>query len=209
MSDIIPLTASQYRLLVALQYWNASRAIFDGLKRQCGTNEFHFLISLRSFIEYTRRGIWFLAWATDEELRNAEKLTFKRSGSPNVVRMDEMINSALGLGATSHLRDPVRGVNEPFIDCLHALTHGNPISVRFMAFGLQRIFQTDKLFIRAEMELNLFTILVLRRALGDDLGSIWKLLAPLNDRPDDMKTNARIAAFEVEKAGLDKCFPHL
>lgn len=208
MPATIPLAATQYRLLVALQYWNASRAIFDGLKRQCGNNDFHFLISLRSFIEYTRRGIWFLAWASDDELRNAEKLTFKRSGSPNLVRMDEMINGALGLGVISHLRDRVKGVNEPFLDCLHALTHGNPISVRFIAFGLQKIFQTDKLLIRAEMELNLFTILVLRRALGEDLGSIWKLLAPLNDRPDDMRTNARIAAFEVKKVGLDKLFPH-
>jgi len=48
MSDQIPLAEDQYRLLVAVQYWNASRAIFDGLKRQCGHNDFHFLISFRS-----------------------------------------------------------------------------------------------------------------------------------------------------------------
>ena len=150
-----------------------------------------------------------MAWANDQALRNAEELTFKRSGSPNLIRMDEMINGALGLGEKSHLRDPVKGVNEPFVDCLHALTHGNPISVRFMAFGLQKIFQTDKLLVRAEMELNLFTILVYRRALGEDLRSIWRMLAPLNDRPEDMKTNARIAALEVKKAGLDKGFPHM
>lgn len=207
MSDTVPLAATQYRLLVALQYWNASRAIFEGLKRQCGDNDFHFLISLRSFIEYTRRGIWFLAWASDERLQNAGKLTFKRSGSPNLVRMDEMINGELGLGAKSHLRDPVKGLNEPFVDCLHALTHGNPISVRFMAFGLHKIFQTDKLLVRAEMELNLFTILVCRRALGEDLRSIWRTLAALNDHPNDMKANAKIAALEVKKAGLDKAIP--
>lgn len=207
MSDTVPLEATQYRLLVALQYWNASRAIFEGLKRQCGYNDFHFLISLRSFIEYTRRGIWFLAWASDERLQNAGKLTFKRSGSPNLVRMDEMINGELGLGAKSHLRDPVKGLNEPFVDCLHALTHGNPISVRFMAFGLHKIFQTDKLLVRAEMELNLFTILVCRRALGEDLRSIWRTLAALNDHPNDMKANAKIAALEVKKAGLDKAIP--
>lgn len=207
MSDTVPLEATQYRLLVAPQYWNASRAIFEGLKRQCGYNDFHFLISLRSFIEYTRRGIWFLAWASDERLQNAGKLTFKRSGSPNLVRMDEMINGELGLGAKSHLRDPVKGLNEPFVDCLHALTHGNPISVRFMAFGLHKIFQTDKLLVRAEMELNLFTILVCRRALGEDLRSIWRTLAALNDHPNDMKANAKIAALEVKKAGLDKAIP--
>ncbi len=209
MPDLVPLGATQYRLLVALQYWNASRAIFEGLKRQCGDNDFHFLISLRSFIEYTRRGIWFLAWASDATLQTVGELTFKRSGSPNLVRMDEMINGALGLGETSHLRDPVKGVNEPFIDCLHALTHGNPISVRFIAFGLPRIFRTEKLLVRAEMELNLFTILVCRRALGEDLRSIWRMLASLNDRPDDMRANAQIAALEVKKAGLDKAFPPL
>ncbi len=123
--------------------------------------------------------------------------------------MDEMINGALGLGEKSHLRDPVEGVNEPFIECLHALTHGNPISVRFIAFGLQRIFQTDSLLVRAEMELDLFTILVCRRALGEDLQSIWRMLAPLNDHPGQMKANAKIAGLEVKKAGLDKGFPRL
>lgn len=207
MSDTVPLSEKQYRLLVGIRYWNASRAIFEGLRRQCGTNDFHFLITLRSFIEYTRRGIWFLAWATEHQLRNAESLTFNRSGSPNLVRMDEMINEALGLGKRSHLHDPVRGVNEPFVDCLHALTHGNPISVRFLAFDLKKIFQTDKLLLRAETDLNLFSILLLRRELGEDIQSIWRKLATIHNRPADMKANARIAALEVKKAGLEDIFP--
>jgi hypothetical protein len=64
--------------------------------------------------------------------------------------MDEMINEALGLGKVSHLRDLISGINEPFLDGLHALTHGNPISVRFLAFDLARIFQTERLLERAD-----------------------------------------------------------
>jgi hypothetical protein len=211
MAGIVQLSKLQYRILVAMQYWNASRGIFEGLKRQCGVNDFHFLISLRSFIEYTRRGIWFLLWASEERLRSAEKLTFNRSGSPDLVCMDEMINEALGLGRMSHLRDTIKGVNEPFIDCLHALTHGNPISVRFLAFGLEKIFQTDKLLVRAELELDLFTILFCRRAMGDDPEAIWKTLAAINNRPGEMKANAKIAAhqFLSKKADLGEAFQSL
>jgi hypothetical protein len=206
MSNVVRLSAAQYRLVLATQYWNCSRAIFEGLKLQCGANDFHFLISLRSFIEYTRRGIWFLAWASDEKLLRAQKLTFERSGSPDLVRMDELINEALGLGKKSHLRNPVAGINEPFIDCLHALTHGNPISARFMAFGLDKIFQTGNLLTRAEMEMDLFSILLFRRVLGEDAQSIWKTLATIHNRPGDMKANARISAHRLNEAGLDKPF---
>ena len=59
----------KYRLLVAVQYLNASDLLFAGLKRQQGNNNFHFVVTMRSFIEYTRRGIWFLAWATDEQVQ--------------------------------------------------------------------------------------------------------------------------------------------
>jgi hypothetical protein len=211
MSGTVQLSTPQYRIVVAMQYWNASRAIFEGLRRQCGVNDFHFLISLRSFIEYTRRGIWFLLWASEERLRTAEKLTFNRSGSLHLVRMDEMINEALGLGRMSHLRDTIKGVNEPFIDCLHALTHGNSISVRFLAFGLKKIFQTNKLLVRAELELHLFTILFCRRAIGEGTATLWKTLAVINNRPDDMKANAKIAAhqFLSKKANPGEGFQSL
>jgi hypothetical protein len=206
VSGTVQLTLQKYRLLVAIRYLNASQAIFDGMKRQRGVNDFHFLVTLRSFIEYTRRGIWFLAWASDKQLRAAEKLTFDRSGSPRLARMDEMINEALGLGKVSHLLTPVKGVNEPFLNCLHALTHGNPISVRMLGLGLEEIFDTEKLLLKAELELGLFTILVYRRAMGEELKSIWTMLASINNRPDDMKANVRIAASQVKKAGLDKSF---
>lgn len=209
MSDAVQLSVTQYRFLLATQYWNCSRAILEGLKLQCGANDFHFLISLRSFIEYTRRGIWFLSWASDEKLLQARKLTFERSGSPHLVRMDELMNEALGLGRKSHLRNPVAGINEPFIDCLHALTHGNPISARFMAFGLDNIFQTGNLLIRAELEMDLFSILLFRRVLGEDAQAIWKMLGTIHNSPGDMKANARIAARQLKEAGLDKTFQPL
>ena len=107
MPDTIQLPVEDYRLLVAIRYSNAAGAICEGLRRQCGVNDFHFLVTLRSFIEYTRRGIWFLVWATDAELRAAGELTFDRAGSPSLVHMDKMINHALGLGQVSHLLEPV------------------------------------------------------------------------------------------------------
>src|SRR5574338_360688 len=105
MHTTIKLSKTQHRLLIAIQYWNCSRAIFEGMKRQLGTNDFHFLISVRSFLEYTRRGIWFLAWASDKQVCDTQKLTFNRGVSSALVRMDEMINEAMGLGRVSHLRD--------------------------------------------------------------------------------------------------------
>jgi hypothetical protein len=64
---------------VAVRYLNASEAFFNGLKQQQGKNDFHFLVTMRSFIEYTRRGIWFLVWSVDHELEIAEQLTFERA----------------------------------------------------------------------------------------------------------------------------------
>lgn len=201
MSPIVSFNEEEYRLLVAIGYLNASNAIFNGLQRQRGVNDFHFLITLRSFIEYTRRGIWFLIWANEDALRKAETLTFDRPGSPKLEKMDAMINGALGKGEMSHLMDKVIGIDEPFINCLHALTHGNPISVRMISFGLDKVFDTKGLLDRAELELNLFRTIVYRRALSADIDAIWKLLTPIHDRPADMKANALIAADLLKKSG--------
>ena len=122
--DTVQMTVEKYREFVAIQYLNASTFLYDGLKSQQGKNEFHFVVSMRSFIEYTRRGIWFLVWASDEKVRAVKTFTFNRPGSPPLVDMDKLINQALGLGKMSHLNGPTRPINnEPFIDCLHALTH--------------------------------------------------------------------------------------
>src|SRR5260370_5704677 len=169
----VQMTPEQYRQFVAIQYLNAGGFLFEGLKSQQGKNNFHFVVTMRSFIEYTRRGIWFLAWATNQQLRGVKNLTFQASGSPGIAKMDAMISEALGLGKVSHLMDTVKDINnEPFLHCLHALTHGNPISVRMVAFGVDKIFKTDMLLLRAETDLNLFRILLYRRMLGEELKDI-------------------------------------
>jgi hypothetical protein len=200
MSDPVQLDADQYRLLVAVRYLNASEAICKGLQHQCRVNDFHFLVTLRSFIEYTRRGIWFLAWASEGNLRKAEKLTFRQAGSPNLARMDAMINEALGDGRVSHLMDKLPGINEPFLHCLHALTHGNPISVRMTTFGLDKIFDTAGLLARVELELDIFRVVLYRRMLGEGIDAIWKTLAPIHNRPADVRANVLIAAHLVRES---------
>lgn len=139
----------------------------------------------------------------DANLETAGQLTFDKSGSPGIAAMDTMINEALGHGKVCHLMAPVKEINgEPFINCLHALTHGNPISVRMLIYGLDKIFQTNMLLIRAETDLNLFRVLLYRRVLGENLEDIWKMLAPIHNQPDTMRTNAMIAASLVKKAGI-------
>ncbi|MGH9700032.1 MAG: hypothetical protein ACRD5R_05990 [Candidatus Acidiferrales bacterium] len=199
----VSLNAKQYRQLVAVRYLNSAEAIFNGLKQQQGKNDFHFVITFRSFIEYTRRGIWFLVWARDEQLKKAGKLTFQRSGSPHLVAMDKLINVALGNGQISHLSTPVPPINnEPFVDALHALTHGNPISVRMFGFGLDKIFQTDRLLQRAELELDWFRILLYRRMVGDEFKDIWKAIAPIQSNPIAMRVVVLDAAKRVKEAGI-------
>jgi len=202
-SDVIELTQDQHRRLVVIQYLNASDFLFAGLRQQQAVNTFHFVVTLRSFIEYTRRGIWFLAWATDKQVKAVNNVTFDKPGSPRLVIMDAMIREALGHGRVSPLDAPIKEINnEPFINCPHALTHGNPILVRMLAFGLDEIFKTDMLLVRAEADLNLFRVLLYRRVLGEDLTDIWKMLAPIHNEPETMKTNARMAAQLVKGAGL-------
>ncbi len=207
MSNIVPLSKDKYRLFVATQYLNASAAIYEGLKRQRGVNNFHFLVSVRSFIEYTRRGIWFLMWANAEKLQEATKLTFERPGSPNLVKMDSMINEKLGNGRQSALERNAPGIKEPFIDCLHALTHGNPICVRMIAHGLEKSFDIAGLTFRAEADLNIFKILLYRRMLGESPKSIWQMLTTMHNRPDELTANARIAAQLLKNSGkFDEAF---
>jgi len=196
------MTTAEYRRFVAVQYLNASTFLYEGLKTQQGRNDFHFVVSMRSFIEYTRRGIWFLAWATDEQVGNVKKMTFQKTGSPSVAKMDELINEALGHGMVSPLMNPVKDINgEPFLHCLHALTHGNAISVRMVAFGVDKIFETDNLLLRAETDLNLFRILLCRRMLGENLNDIWKMLRDIHNQPETMRINAAIAAHQLKQAG--------
>ncbi len=121
--------------------------------------------------------------------------------------MDKMINEVLGLGRVSHLMTILPGINEPLLDCLHALTHGNPISVRMIAFGLDKIFNTEMLLVRAEVEFGLFRIMLYRRMLGEKQSEIWKMLSDIQNRPADIKTNVLIAAHLLKQSGkTDKVF---
>jgi hypothetical protein len=156
---------------------------------------------MRSFIEYTRRGVWFLVWASDKELRKAEDLTFKDPGSPRLATMDAMLNEALGQGKTSPLMNKVQGVNEPFLNCLHSLTHGNPFSVRMTGIGIDKIFNTEKLLAKAELELDIFRVLVYRRMMDEDISAIWATLSPICNRPVEVKANALIAAKLLQQSG--------
>jgi len=201
MTENIPLDKDQARLFIALQYLNASDLIFAGWKRQHQDNRFHFVISLRSFIEYTRCGIWFLCWANPEKVKEARDLTFEKPGSPSVVTMDEMINEALGKGKFSSLTTVMAGINEPLINGLQALTHGNPISVRMISFGLEKIFNTEMLLVWAQTDLGLFRILLYRKMLGEKQKDIWKALSGIHDRPADVQTNEKIAAQLLQQSG--------
>jgi hypothetical protein len=201
VSGTVPLDKGKYRLFIAIQYLNASEAIFEGLQRQQGVNNFHFLITLRSFIEYTRRGIWFLVWASSERLVDATKLTFSRPRSPALTTMDVMLNEALGKGKVSALTAIIPEMNEPFVNCLHALTHGSPLSVRMIAFGLDKIFDTAGFMARAQADLNIFRILLYRRMLDEKQEEVWKMLSTIHNSSDDLSANARIAAHLLKQSG--------
>ena len=116
--------------------------------------------------------------------------------------MDQMINEALGRGKLCPLKNPISGINEPFINCLHALTHGNPISVRVLGFGLEKIFQTDKLLQKAEADLNLFRVLIYRRLLGEELKDIWKMLGTIYHDPAVLREGARTAVIQLKDSGI-------
>lgn len=200
---IVEAKIEDYRLLVGIRYLNASDLLLKGMKALYqDDNPFHFLVSLRSFIEYTRRGIWFLVWASDDQLKKAEHLTFKQAGSPPLAKMDAMLTEAMGAGNVSHLTDIVGGFNEPFIDCLHALTHGNPVSVRFPAMELTKLFDIPKFVGRAEYEQNVFRLLVYRRVLKMPQDEIWKLLKSLRDNPALLLQEVMKAAADLKQSGI-------
>jgi hypothetical protein len=139
----------------------------------------------------------------DEQVQAVKKLAFDKSGSPAVAAMDEMINEALGRGKVCPLKNPINGINnEPFINCLHALTHGNPISVRMLSIGIDVLFKTDMLLLKAESDLNLFRILLYRRMLGEEFIDIWKILGAMYHDPAALKASAINAAMQVKASGI-------
>lgn len=187
------LDESQFRKLVAVQYINATSEILRGMKQLVGSNNFLVLVCLRSFIEYTRRGIWLLFFAKTDSLLATRKLSFMENGT-DVITADKRISQSLELGDISSLLDPVPGIGEPFIKCLHALTHGNPIITRILAFGLDNYFNTPMLVARAEMDYYMFLILLGRQLLGQSSDVTWKTLTAIRNNPGDMRANALIVS---------------
>ena len=192
------LDEAHFRKLVAVQYINATREIFRGMKQLVGSNNFLVLVCLRSFIEYTRRGIWLLFFAKAESVLATRNLSFMESGT-DIITADEQIVTRLQLGDVSLFFEPVPGVGEPFIKCLHALTHGNPIITRVLAFGLDKYFNTPMLVARAEVDYHV--TLVGRQLLGQNSEVAWKTLTAIHKNPDDMRANALIVADLLRKRG--------
>lgn len=106
------------------------------------------------------------------------------------------------MGAQSHLTDIVGGFNEPFIDCLHALTHGNPVSVRFPAMESTKLFHIPKFVARAEHEQNIFRLLVYRRMTKLPQADIWNLLKPIHDQPSLLYNEVVKAAADFKRSGI-------
>lgn len=111
-----------------------------------------------------------------------------------------MINEALGTGKRSHLMDILPGMNEPFLDCLHALTHGNPLSVRMIPYGLNKLFNTSGLLQRAEADFGIFRIMFMSRWLGEEQRDIWKMLAVIHNRPNDLAENEKAVATRLRQS---------
>jgi len=68
---------------------------------------------------------------------------------------------------------------------------------------LLNVFDTANLLLRAEVDLNIFKILVYRRAAGQELAPIWKMLSTIHDNPDDLRANVMIAAHQLKEKGLN------
>jgi hypothetical protein len=68
-----------------------------------------------------------------------------------------------------------------------------------VGMGLQNVFDTANLLSRAEVDLNIFRILLYRRAAGEELKEIWKMLSTIHDNPEDLRANVLIAAHQLKK----------
>lgn len=185
------LDEAQFRKVVAVQYINASSEILRGMKQLVGANNFLVLVCLSQLhrIHKARNMASFLC--ETKSLLATRKLSFMESGT-DIITADKRISKSLGRGEVSGLLDPVAGVGEPFMNCLHALTHGNPIMTRMLAFGLDKCFNTPMLVVKAEAEYHMFLILLGRQLLGQDSEVTWKTLSTIYNRPNDLRDNARI-----------------
>ena len=53
----------------------------------------------------------------------------------------------------------------------------------------------------AKVELELGIFVLYRRTLGEDINTIWKMLATILDRPSDVQANVLIAAHPLRQSG--------
>jgi hypothetical protein len=123
-----------------------------------------------------------------------------------------MFNRAIGGEDKSPLMEKVTGMNppEPFINALHALTHGNPISVRLLGPNMSTIFNFDGLMARAELEVGVFAILLYRQMVGEKIDDIWRMIATIVRDAAAVKTNVQIAAHQLKQSGrFDEAFQKL
>lgn len=201
MSELVQATIGEYRKLVAIRYLNASEKLMTAMKAELGFHDFHILVTLRSFIEYTRKGIWFLVWAKDPALRKCETISFRDPGTPSLERVDQLIQQELGNGKKSPLSAQVKGVNESFIHLLHALTHGNPFSVRLDPMGLNQIFDIDHILMRCEQDLNLFRMLLYSTILGDSIENTWSQLVSVQNSPAGLQGLVIATALRLKTSG--------
>jgi hypothetical protein len=76
-----------------------------------------------------------------------------------------------------------------------------------ISFGLEKIFNTEMLLVRAQTDLGLFRILLYRKMLGQKQEDIWKMLSAIHNRPADVQANERIAAHLLKQSGkADQAF---
>ena len=71
-----------------------------------------------------------------------------------------------------------------------------------IAFGLERIFNTEMLLLRAQTDLGLFRILLYRKMAGEKQKDIWKMLSTIHNRPGDVLANEKIAARLLKQSGM-------
>jgi hypothetical protein len=140
-----------------------------------------------------------LFWASDAQLVKTQKFSFADVNSPSVEKLDLLLQRKLGIDGPALLSQPVAGIGEPFIKCLHALTHGNPITVRMFEFGIDKLFDINMLLVRAEADLDIYRIAFYRHLLGQSEDEIWGLLREMHNRPNELMQNAIVAAYQVRE----------
>jgi hypothetical protein len=70
-----------------------------------------------------------------------------------------------------------------------------------ISFGLEKIFNTEMLLARAEIDLGLFRILLYRQMLGEKQQDTWKMLSTIHNSPADVEASVKTAAQLLRQSG--------